>query len=219
MPAAAGPPAVVAAPWALRRDLHGLHRLGSFLNCLSRKNSCSPAVKMNSPPQSAHVKSRSTNSIPLLPSLRKKMTARSTENTARRSALDLSLCYGARVVGRRHYWFAELQLIAELQTGACLTLGRWGSGRRVIEGPPPSSTRRPPTVTENNRTLVLFLPDLLAIALTCQRFLHTLLFTRLQIERMTFYFLDNVFRLNLALEAPQCVFKRLAFLNSNLCQG
>jgi hypothetical protein len=34
---------------------------------LSKKKSCSPAVKMNSPPQSAQVKSRSRNSIPLLP--------------------------------------------------------------------------------------------------------------------------------------------------------
>jgi len=36
---------------------------------------------------------------------------------------------------------------------------------------------------------------------------------------MTLHFLDDVFRLNLALEAPQCVFERLAFLHSNLCQG
>ena len=35
MPAAAGPPGVAAAPLALRRLLHGLQRLGSFLNCLS----------------------------------------------------------------------------------------------------------------------------------------------------------------------------------------
>ena len=63
MPAAAGPlPGAALAP-AARRDLHGLQRLGSFLKFLSTKNSCSPAVKTNSPPQSTQVRSRSTNSI------------------------------------------------------------------------------------------------------------------------------------------------------------
>ena len=72
-PAAAGPlPAFMLAPD--RFDLHGLQRFGSFLNCLSKKKSCSPAVKINSPPQSAHVKSRSRNSIPRLPLLPKGRT-------------------------------------------------------------------------------------------------------------------------------------------------
>src|SRR6201985_3257908 len=65
-PAAAGPaPGFIAAPDRL--DLHGLQRFGSFLNCLSKKKSCSPAVKINSPPQSAQVNNRSRNSMPLLP--------------------------------------------------------------------------------------------------------------------------------------------------------
>jgi hypothetical protein len=34
---------------------------------LSKKKSCSPAVKINSPPQSAQVNNRSRNSMPLLP--------------------------------------------------------------------------------------------------------------------------------------------------------
>jgi hypothetical protein len=55
-----------------RLNLHGLQRFGSFLNCLSKKKSCSPAVKMNSPPQSAQVKILSTNSIAASPVLRKK---------------------------------------------------------------------------------------------------------------------------------------------------
>src|SRR5580698_3308125 len=74
-PAAAGPPPVFR-PTPERLDLHGLHRFGSFLNCLSKKKSCSPAVKMNSPPQSAQVKSRSRNSMPLLPSYGKENTQR-----------------------------------------------------------------------------------------------------------------------------------------------
>jgi hypothetical protein len=32
------------------------------------------------------------------------------------------------------------------------------------------------------------------------------------------YFLDDVFRLHFALEPPQCVFYRLAFLQSNFSQ-
>jgi len=50
-----------------RFALHLLHRLGSFLNCLSKKNSCSPAVKMNSSPQSAHIRTLSRNSIAATP--------------------------------------------------------------------------------------------------------------------------------------------------------
>ena len=66
--------------------------------------------------------------------------------------------------------------------------------------------------------LILLLTDLLAIALASKRLFHAFLFTRFQIKRMTLDFLDNVFRLHLALEAPQCVLKGFAFLYSNLCQ-
>jgi len=66
--------------------------------------------------------------------------------------------------------------------------------------------------------LVLLLARLLAVALAGQGFLHALLFTRLQVEGMTLYFLDNVFLLHLALKTAQGIFKGFAFLNSNLCQ-
>src|SRR4029450_4575099 len=46
-----------------RLALHVLQRFGSFLTCLSAKNSCSPAVQMNSEPQSTHLKDLSWNSI------------------------------------------------------------------------------------------------------------------------------------------------------------
>ena len=66
MPAAAGPePACTPAP--ARLHLHGLHRFGSFLNCLSKKKSCSPAVKIKSPPQSTQVRRRSMKSTVILP--------------------------------------------------------------------------------------------------------------------------------------------------------
>src|SRR6202035_1390241 len=46
-----------------RLPLHALHRFGSFLKFLSAKNCCSPAVHMNSAPQSTHRRSLSWNSI------------------------------------------------------------------------------------------------------------------------------------------------------------
>lgn len=95
IPAAAGPPSGLTA-CVLRRLLHGLQRFGSFLNCLSRKKSCSPAVKTNSLPQSAQVKSRSTISMPLLPSFRNRIfsIAQRAENFD-----PVSIRYfGARVV-------------------------------------------------------------------------------------------------------------------------
>ena len=46
-----------------RLPLQFLQRLGSFLNCLSWKNSCSPAVNTNSMPQSMHFKTLSWYSI------------------------------------------------------------------------------------------------------------------------------------------------------------
>src|SRR5919106_3228808 len=46
-----------------RFALHVLQRFGSFLNCLSAKKSCSPAVQMNSAPQSTHLRTLSVNSI------------------------------------------------------------------------------------------------------------------------------------------------------------
>jgi hypothetical protein len=67
--------------------------------------------------------------------------------------------------------------------------------------------------------LVLFFPYLLAVALTCQRFLHAFLFTRLQVKRMTLNFLDDVFCLHLSLKTAQGILKGFAFLDSNLCQG
>src|SRR5436190_22418024 len=46
-----------------RFALHALHRLGSFLKFLSAKKSCSPAVQMNSVPQSTQLNNLSWNSI------------------------------------------------------------------------------------------------------------------------------------------------------------
>jgi len=66
--------------------------------------------------------------------------------------------------------------------------------------------------------LFLFLPNLLAITLARKRLLHAFLLTWLQVERVAFDLLDDVFGLHLALETAQSVLKGFAFLNSNFCQ-
>ena len=70
----------------------------------------------------------------------------------------------------------------------------------------------------NDLSSVLLFTSLLAIPLACQCFFDALLFAGLQIEGVTLHFLDDVLLLNLALEATQCIFKRLALLYANLCQ-
>src|SRR3954454_5112674 len=58
----------------------------------------------------------------------------------------------------------------------------------------------------------------LSCPLACERLFHTLLLARLQVIGMTLHFFDNVFRLNLTLEATKGVLQRLALLQSNFCQ-
>ena len=68
------------------------------------------------------------------------------------------------------------------------------------------------------RCLILFFACFLAGALACQRFLYPFFLAGLQVEGVTFYFFNNVLRLDFPLEATQGVFKRLAFLQSDFCQ-
>ena len=74
---------VLEKPWcpefadprtATRFALQVLHRLGSFLNCLSWKNNCSPEVKTKSVPQSTHFNILSWNSIEDAPSAHSRPT-------------------------------------------------------------------------------------------------------------------------------------------------
>ena len=66
--------------------------------------------------------------------------------------------------------------------------------------------------------LVGFFADLFSGALSGQRFFHAALLTRLQVIGVTFHFLDDVFRLHLALEAAQGVLYGFTLLQSNFCQ-
>ena len=64
-----------------------------------------------------------------------------------------------------------------------------------------------------------FSTNFLAATLARKRLFDTLLLAWFQVKGVFFNFLDDVFLLNLPLEAPQSVFNRLAVLNSNLCQS
>lgn len=58
----------------------------------------------------------------------------------------------------------------------------------------------------------------LAIALAGERFLRAPPFSGLQIERVPLDFLDDIFLLHFAFEAPQRAFERFAILQMNFCQ-
>ena len=73
--------------------------------------------------------------------------------------------------------------------------------------------------TDGPDGLILLLARFLPAALTRQRFLHPLLFTRLQVKRVTFHFLNNVFLLYLSLEAAKRILQGLALLNSDFSQS
>jgi hypothetical protein len=66
--------------------------------------------------------------------------------------------------------------------------------------------------------LFLLFPCLFACALARQRLFHPLFFARLQVEGVTFHFLNDVLLLHLSLKATQGIFERFAFLQSNFCQ-
>jgi hypothetical protein len=97
-------------------------------------------------------------------------------------------------------------------TNDCETAIRPGEESRKCEGVAPEQER------PIDSKLFLFLTCFFAAALACQRFFNALLFARLQVERVTLHFLDNVFLLHLAFEAAQSVFEGFALLNSDFRQ-
>jgi hypothetical protein len=71
---------------AARLVLHCLQRFGSFLNCLSWKKSCSPAVNTKSLPQSLHFRILSTNSMAFHQLQRASIGARSPSHIVYKSS-------------------------------------------------------------------------------------------------------------------------------------
>ena len=80
-------------------------------------------------------------------------------------------------------------------------------------GKRPFPHRNGPTVLS-----VLLFASFFSAALSRQRFFYALSFAGLQIKRMTFYFLDNVFGLYLPLEPAKRVLKGFTLLKSNFSQ-
>jgi hypothetical protein len=66
--------------------------------------------------------------------------------------------------------------------------------------------------------LVLLFASFFAAALARQRFFYALSFAGLKVERVTFYFLDNVLGLYLSLETAKGVFEGFSLLKSNFSQ-
>ena len=64
-----------------------------------------------------------------------------------------------------------------------------------------------------------FASNLLSAPLPGEGLLNSLLFSRFQVEGVLFNFLNDVFLLDLSLEAPQSVFNGFAVLNSNFRQS
>ena len=67
--------------------------------------------------------------------------------------------------------------------------------------------------------LVLLTPLFFPETFTREGFLCTTLFAGLQVIAVLLDFLDDVFRLHLALEATKCVLQRLTLLNNNFCHA
>ena len=67
--------------------------------------------------------------------------------------------------------------------------------------------------------LVLLTPLLLTETLTREGLLCATLFPGLHVVAVLLDFLDDVFRLHLSLEAPECILQRFAFLNDNFCHA
>ena len=184
----------------VRLALQALQRLGSFLNCLSWKNSCSPAVKTKSVPQSIHFKTLSWNSMescslqPAIPSRGLGSTRNCqqdrTEHPNRQPQIPV-LRYIP--LGSAHHAQAAWLTAIKLQR-----LRATSNQDKEKQGPP---LERRPTVL-----LVLLFTSLFATALARQRFFHTLLFARLEVEGMSLDLLDDVLLLDLTLEASQGVF-------------
>src|SRR6266852_1427795 len=78
--------------------------------------------------------------------------------------------------------------------------------------------RTPATNFGRAGALLDILAPLLAVPLTCERFLRALLFSGLQIERVPLDLFDDVFLLHLPLEPSKSAFQSLAVLNGNFRQ-
>src|ERR1700752_283136 len=187
------PPAPVSALFALQ----ALQRFGSFLNPLSAKNICSPAVNTNSAPHSEHFRTLSWNSMSRSP----------------------WTPFGQR--GRSH----RARALPDSQTRTPGSPGTDPLGQRAKNlnkfptslpdrGLIPEARRR----AASRAVLILLATLLLAQSLPRKRFFCPALFAGLHVETVLLYFLNDIFLLHLAFKTAQRVLKRFTLLNDHFCQ-
>ena len=74
-------------------------------------------------------------------------------------------------------------------------------------------------MSADGKSLFLFAPVFLAVALASQRRFHPALLTRFHIVGVPLDILDDIFLLHFPFEAAQCAFQRFAVLNDDFCQA
>ncbi len=213
-------PPGVAPKTETRLFLQVLHRLGSFLKFLSRKNSCSPAVKTKSVPQSMHFNILSWNSIEdALPSnhipapcyLRQRIAL--TQGCA-------GLCFIPLDNVRNCPWTRpatpEPRVVTDLISKPVVRSRRLPPTgmRRVVV----NSGKRRLGEAAPSAVLILLFASFFSASLTRQRFLDALFLAGFQIKGVTLNLLDNVFLLHFPLEPAERIFEGLPLLQSNFRQ-
>jgi len=182
-------------PPSARFALQPLQRLGSFLNPLSAKNICSPAVNTNSAPHSEHFRTLSWYSMSRSPP-----DPCETESGAHLAPWayrdEDTVIRGNRA---RIPWACGHEAATETQR-LCLT------------GP---ESRKCGAEPRRGGTSVRFPALLFAQSLPRKRFFCPAFFAGFHVEAMLLYFLDDVFLLHLALETPQSILQRFTFLDDD----
>jgi hypothetical protein len=187
---------VLPPPPSARLALQLLHLFGSFLNPLSAKNICSPAVKTNSAPHSAHFRTLSWYSmsrIPLTPSLA--------------GAGWISHC-GPDMEGK--------PVVRGYRAGVPWACGREAASETQTHLPYRGLNRGSAAPSRGKlRRLIRFPPLLFAQSLPRKRFFGPALLAGLHVEAVLLDFLDDVFLLHLALETTQGIFQGFTLLDND----
>jgi hypothetical protein len=185
-------------PPSARLALQALQRLGSFLKPLSAKNICSPAVKTNSAPHSAHFRTLSWYSIEPL-------------------SLDPGKGRGMGALCTMGLGTWGLLVSEGIETDP-LGLRARSCNRNpnvlALKGP---DSRKCGAEPRRGGRLVRFAPLLLAQSLPRKRFFCPALLAGFHVEAVLLYFLDDVFLLHLALKAAQGIFQRFTLLDDDFC--
>src|SRR6202040_1579596 len=184
-------------PPSARLALQPLHRFGSFLKPLSAKNICSPAVKTNSAPHSAHFRTLSWYSIEPL----------SLDPTRKGQRDGRTLHHGPGYMGNTYPGEPEGYPLG-LRARSCNRNPHVSALRGLILGSAAPSR-------DEEGGLVRFAPLLLAQSLPRKRFFRPAFFAGFHVEAVLLDFLDDVFLLHFAFETAQSILQRFTFLDDD----